>query len=443
MEKRVGVISLGCNKNRVDTEHMLAQLRAGGYSFTPLEEEADVIIINTCGFIEAAKQESIDEILHVASYKKQKPNLKILVTGCLSERYREDFSKELPEADGFLGVNQYGKIVEVLNRIMAGERVCDFTSMTAVGDARVLTTPNYLAYVKIAEGCNNACSYCAIPSIRGKYRSRPMDDILRECDGLMEQGAKELILIAQDTAYYGRDLYGEYSLPRLLKKVAGLGCEWIRVQYCYPERVTDSLLEVIQHEKNIVNYLDIPIQHIDDMVLSNMHRPCTEKSIRKLLYDIEILRPWFTLRTSLISGFPGETQAQHEKLLSFVGEGHFDKLGVFAYSQEDGTAAMDLPNQLPEEVKQARRDEVMSIQRSISLKKNRARIDEIEQVLVEGYDSENDIYYGRASSEAPETDGNVFFTSKSTPGIGEFVPVRILEAEDYDVVGEQLYESSK
>ena len=443
LDKKIGVISLGCNKNRVDTEHMLARLRAGGYSFTPLEEEADGIIINTCGFIDAAKQESIDEILRAASYKKNKPGLKILVTGCLSERYRKDFAEELPEVDGFLGVNQYGNIVEILDRIFEGERVFDFESSTAVGEDRVLTTPDYLAYVKIAEGCNNACSYCAIPSIRGKYQSRPMDDILKECEQLAAQGVKELVLVAQDTAYYGRDIYGEYSLDRLLKKVAGCGCEWIRVQYCYPERITEGLLDVIQGEKNIINYLDIPIQHIDDSVLLDMRRPCTEESIRRLLNNLEALRPRFTLRTSLIAGFPGETQAQHEKMLSFVGEGHFDKLGVFAYSQEEGTPAAALPDQLSEETKRARRDEVMSIQRSISRKKNRARIDEVEQVLIEGYDEENGVFYGRSTSEAPETDGNVFFTSEAAHKIGEFALVRIQDAADYDVVGEEIHEFSK
>lgn len=438
MGQTIGVISLGCSKNRIDTEQMLALLRQAGYDFTQQTEEADLVIINTCSFIQSAKEESIETILEIAQQKKRRPQLKLLVTGCFPERYREELVKELPEVDGFMGVHQYGAVVSVVQRIFSGEKVALFDEAQPVDESnRVLTTPAHLAYVRIAEGCDLHCTYCAIPAIRGKYRSRSMEDIYNECARLAQQGVKEIVLIAQDTSYYGKDRYGAFVLPKLLKKLGKCGAPWIRLLYTYPERITDELLDAIVSTDNVLNYLDMPLQHIDDEVLKRMGRPTSRRHVRYLLERIRAMEEDipFTLRTTMIAGFPGETQAQHESLLSFIGEGYFDHLGVFAYSQEENTKAALLDGQLPETVKQLRAQAMMRVQRGISFKKNQQRVGEIYDVLIEGYEEEEQIAYGRIGAQAPEVDGLTFVQNCPGDRIGTFVRCRIDQAEEYDLIG--------
>ena len=438
MGQTIGVISLGCSKNRIDTEQMLALLRQAGYDFTQQTEEADLVIINTCSFIQSAKEESIETILEIAQQKKRRPQLKLLVTGCFPERYREELVKELPEVDGFMGVHQYGAVVSVVQRIFSGEKVALFDEAQPVDESnRVLTTPAHLAYVRIAEGCDLHCTYCAIPAIRGKYRSRSMEDIYNECARLAQQGVKEIVLIAQDTSYYGKDRYGAFVLPKLLKKLGKCGAPWIRLLYTYPERITDELLDAIVSTDNVLNYLDMPLQHIDDGVLKRMGRPTSRRHVRYLLERIRAMEEDipFTLRTTMIAGFPGETQAQHESLLSFIGEGYFDHLGVFAYSQEENTKAALLDGQLPETVKQQRAQAMMRVQRGISFKKNQQRVGEIYDVLIEGYEEEEQIAYGRIGAQAPEVDGLTFVQNCPADRIGTFVRCRIDQAEEYDLIG--------
>lgn len=438
MGQTIGVISLGCSKNRIDTEQMLALLRQAGYDFTQQTEEADLVIINTCSFIQSAKEESIETILEIAQQKKRRPQLKLLVTGCFPERYREELVKELPEVDGFMGVHQYGAVVSVVQRIFSGEKVALFDEAQPVDESnRVLTTPAHLAYVRIAEGCDLHCTYCAIPAIRGKYRSRSMEDIYNECARLAQQGVKEIVLIAQDTSYYGKDRYGAFVLPKLLKKLGKCGAPWIRLLYTYPERITDELLDAIVSTDNVLNYLDMPLQHIDDEVLKRMGRPTSRRHVRYLLERIRAMEEDipFTLRTTMIAGFPGETQAQHESLLSFIGEGYFDHLGVFAYSQEENTKAALLDGQLPETVKQQRAQAMMRVQRGISFKKNQQRVGEIYDVLIEGYEEEEQIAYGRIGAQAPEVDGLTFVQNCPADRIGTFVRCRIDQAEEYDLIG--------
>lgn len=442
MGHKIGIISMGCNKNRVDTEHFIAELEKSGHEITNNPEEADVIIVNTCGFIDDAKLESIEAVIEASGYKKTGNAKKVLVTGCLSERYREQLANELTEADGFIGVNQYGRINDIVGRVMNGERVLDFDESIYPCDGRVLTTPKHLAYVRIAEGCNNRCSYCIIPVIRGKYVSRPIDEIYDECLELVDNGAKELVVVAQDTAYYGRDIYNEYALPRLLRKLAKTGAEWIRLLYSYPERISRELLDTMASEDNILNYLDIPMQHVDDDILRSMGRPCTENSIRNLMDQIKDTGD-FTVRTTFIAGYPGETQQQHEKLLGFVGEGHFDRMGAFAYSAEEGTRAAEMEGQLPEETKLERREALMRVQRGISFKKNRDKVDTICDVLVEGYDEQEDICYGRSKADAPETDGMVYINGCPADSIGEIRKCMVTHAAEYDLLGECVNDTCK
>lgn len=438
MGQTIGVISLGCSKNRVDTEQMLALLRQAGYDFTQQPEEADLVIINTCSFIQSAKEESIETILEIAQQKKHRPQLKLLVTGCFPERYREELAKELPEVDGFMGVNQYGAVVSVVQRIFSGEKVVMFEQTQLVDESnRVLTTPSHLAYVRIAEGCDLHCTYCAIPAIRGRYRSRSMEDIYNECARLAQAGVKEIVLIAQDTSYYGKDRYGTFVLPKLLKKLGKCGAPWIRLLYTYPERITDELLDTIVRTDNVLNYLDMPLQHIDDEVLKRMGRPTSRRHVQYLLERIRSMEEDipFTLRTTMIAGFPGETQAQHEALLSFIGEGYFDHLGAFAYSQEENTKAALLDGQLPESVKQQRAQAIMRVQRGISFKKNQQRIGQVREVLIEGYDEAEHVAFGRISAQAPEVDGLTFVQSCPADQVGTFVRCRLDQAEEYDLIG--------
>lgn len=440
-EIQIGVISLGCSKNRVDTELMLGALQHRNVRFVADPAQADVIIINTCGFIESAKQESIDTILEMAQYKKTGGLKALIVAGCLSERYREELMRELPEVDAFLGVNAYDAIAEAVDHALAGEAFSEFSAPKAEGNYldRVLTTPSHYAYVKIAEGCNNRCSYCAIPYIRGNLQSRTMEDIEAEVRMLLKEGVREVILVAQDTTRYGMDLYGKPMLCELLERLAVLpGIVWLRVLYCYPENITDELLDVMQKHETIVKYLDIPIQHLDDTVLKRMHRRNRQDATYALVRKIRQKNPNFIIRTTLIAGFPGETEEQFAVLRQGVEDLAFDRMGVFAYSQEEGTPAAEFPDQVPEEEKEARRDTLMEIQQAISLAANERRVGKIYRVLIEGAGEHEGTYWGRSYAEAPDIDGQILIHSQRPLAEGEFVPVKIESADAYDLYGGAL-----
>ena len=440
-EIQIGVISLGCSKNRVDTELMLGALQHRNVSFVADPAQADVIIINTCGFIESAKQESIDTILEMAQYKKTGCLKALIVAGCLSERYREELIQELPEVDAFLGVNAYDAIAEAVDRVLEGETFSEFSAPKAAGNYldRVLTTPSHYAYVKIAEGCNNRCSYCAIPYIRGNLQSRTMEDIEAEVQNLLKDGVREIILVAQDTTRYGVDLYGKSMLCELLDRLAVLpGIVWLRVLYCYPENITDELLDVMQKHETIVKYLDIPIQHLDDTVLKRMNRRNRRETTYALVRKIRQKNPNFIIRTTLIAGFPGETEEQFSVLRQGVEDLAFDRMGVFAYSQEEGTPAAEFLDQVPEEEKEARRDTLMEIQQAISLAANERRVGKIYRVLVEGAGEQEGTYWGRSYAEAPDIDGQILIHSQRPLAEGEFIPVKIESADAYDLYGGAL-----
>lgn len=432
---KIGMVSLGCAKNRVDAELMLGVLLSDGFELETDPAKADAIIVNTCGFIEAAKQESIDTILEMAEYKQD--HLKaLIVTGCLSKRYAKELPAEMPEVDAFLGIGEVEKIAQVVRKCMAGERIVDadegFHYLEDVH--RVLTTPGYTAYVKIAEGCNNRCAFCAIPAIRGNYISRSMENIEREVKDLAAQGVKEIVLIAQDTSYYGLDLYHKPMLAELLERVAAVkGVHWVRALYCYPERIDDELLRVMKENPKVCPYLDIPLQHINDKVLREMHRRTDGKAIRDLYGKIRKLGG-FALRTTLIAGFPGETEEEFAELLEFIKTCPFDRLGAFAYSEEEGTPAAAREDQVPLRVRRSREGKIMREQKKISRAFNESRVGSECEVLVEGQE-ENGLYYGRSQWEAPETDGKVYIKLADGLEPGQFVRVRITDAQDYDVTG--------
>lgn len=439
MLKKIGMISLGCPKNQVDAEIMLARLAEGGFEITNEVDGADAVIINTCGFIEDAKKEAIENILDMAELKKEGIIGKIIVTGCLAERYREEIFTEIPEVDAVVGLGSNADICAVCKRVLEGESVETFGEKTCLplSGERLLTTPEWFAYLKIAEGCSNHCTYCAIPSIRGEFRSRQPDDILAEAKRLAEMGVKELVVVAQDTTRYGEDLYGKSALPALLKALSRIeGIQWIRVLYCYPERITDELLDVIAETDNIANYLDIPIQHADASVLKAMNRKGDCASLLQLIKKIRARIPDVVLRTTLITGFPGETEAAFETLCTFVKEAQFDRLGCFAYSAEEGTPAASLPNQIDEDVKRERGETVMEMQYRIFDEKNRENIGKILKTVVEGYDPYSDSYFGRTYRDAPDIDGQVKFTCGYELHEGEFVEVEIFDVLDYDLIGE-------
>ncbi len=439
MPKKIGMISLGCPKNQVDAELMLARLAESGYEITNAVDGADAVVINTCGFIEDAKKEAIENILDMAELKKEGVIGKIIVTGCLAERYKEEIFKEIPEVDAVVGLGSNGDICDVLARVLGGEKVGTFGEKTCLplSGERLLTTPEWFAYLKIAEGCSNHCTYCAIPSIRGEFRSRQPEDVLAEAKHLAEMGVKELVVVAQDTTRYGEDLYGKSALPALLKALSKIeGIEWIRVLYCYPERITDELLDVIAETDNIANYLDIPIQHADAEVLKAMNRKGDGESLLRLIEKIRARIPDVVLRTTLITGFPGETEEAFETLCDFVKAARFDRLGCFAYSAEEGTPAAALPNQIEEDIKRERGELVMEMQYRIFDEKNRKNIGKILKTVVEGYDPYTDSYYGRTYRDAPEIDGQVKFTCGYELREGEFVEVEIFDVLDYDLIGE-------
>lgn len=447
MAVRVGMVSLGCSKNQIDAERMLYKIQKAGYQLIEDAALADIAIINTCGFIESAKQEAIETIFEFVALKNEGRIKKIVVTGCLSERYREEVSELIPESDAVVGIGCNEDIVSVLEKIMEGERVeaFDDKEKLSLTGGRVLTTLSFTSYLKIAEGCDNRCSYCAIPDIRGKFRSVPMENLLDEARKLASEGVRELNVIAQDTTRYGIDLYGKYMLPELLTELCKIeDLKWIRILYCYPERITDELLDVMAKEEKIVKYIDLPIQHCDDAILKAMHRQGTEASLREVIKKIRDKVEGIVIRTTLITGFPGETEEQFNRLAEFVNEMEFDRLGCFPYSEEEGTPAAEMDCQVDEEVREHRAEIIMEQQSVIAEKKNNALIGKTLEVVTEGFDRYGECWFGRSAADAPEIDGKIFFTAPDKkPFPGCFVKVRIDDVLDYDLIGEIVYESAE
>lgn len=437
MGKCIGMISLGCAKNQVNAEQMMFLLQEAGYTLLGGVEGADVVIINTCGFIDSAKTEAIDNILAMGALKNEGVIGKILVTGCLSQRYQQEILEEMPEVDGVLGTGSYGDIVSVVERLLEGERVSLFGDIHAPVDevGRVLTTPEYYAYLKIAEGCDNHCSYCVIPSLRGKFRSRTMEDCLYEARMLAEDGVKELIVVAQDTSRYGIDLYGERKLPELLRELCKIEkLHWVRVHYLYPDEMTDELIRVIAEEPKIVKYLDLPIQHVNNTILKKMNRRSTREELDILFDKLRREIPDAVIRTSLITGLPGEGEEEFEELCNWLRKYKLERVGAFAFSPEEGTAAAKM--EYPEEEVAVRRAEIVSeLQSRIMDEYNEKRIGTLMEVLCEGYDEEREAYFGRSYADSPDIDGRVFFDSEETLRPGNFVMVHITDVCDGDLCG--------
>ena len=458
--KNVLFVSLGCDKNLVDSEKMLGLLNEAGYRVAQEESEADAIVVNTCCFIHDAKEESVETILEMAEWKKKGRLKALIVTGCMAQRYQDEIQQEIPEVDAVIGTTGYTEIVPILDEILAEAEAsqkeaaveepkeksfvncCPSIDLlpASLADKRVVTTGGYTAYLKIAEGCNKRCTYCIIPYIRGHYRSFPMEDLLEEARKLAEGGVKELILIAQETTVYGMDCYGRKALPELLTKLCEIeGIEWIRILYCYPEEITDELIAVMKKEKKICHYLDIPIQHSEDTILKRMGRRTNRAELVSLVEKLRKEIPDIVLRTTLITGFPGETEEEFKNMVDFVDSMEFDRLGVFPYSAEEGTKAAEMDGQITEEVKDSRRDEIMALQQEISADKAASRIDDEMSVLIEGYLYEDDIYIGRTYMDAPKVDGNVFVRAEEELISGDIVPVRITGANEYDLMGDVIY----
>ena len=458
--KNVLFVSLGCDKNLVDSEKMLGLLNEAGYRVAQEESEADAIVVNTCCFIHDAKEESVETILEMAEWKKKGRLKALIVTGCMAQRYQDEIQQEIPEVDAVIGTTGYTEIVPILDEILAEAEAsqkeaaveepkeksfvncCPSIDLlpASLADKRVVTTGGYTAYLKIAEGCNKRCTYCIIPYIRGHYRSFPMEDLLEEARKLAEGGVKELILIAQETTVYGMDCYGRKALPELLTKLCEIeGIEWIRILYCYPEEITDELIAVMKKEKKICHYLDIPIQHSEDTILKRMGRRTNRAELVSLVEKLRKEIPDIVLRTTLITGFPGETEEEFKNMVDFVDSMEFDRLGVFPYSAEEGTKAAEMDGQITEEVKESRRDEIMALQQEISADKAASRIDDEMSVLIEGYLYEDDIYIGRTYMDAPKVDGNVFVRAEEELISGDIVPVRITGANEYDLMGDVIY----
>ena len=441
MKTKVGFVSLGCAKNLVDTETMLARLAAAGYEITPDEAEADVIVVNTCAFIESAKQESIDTILDLAWLKEHHKLRGLVVTGCLAERYGEEILRDLPEADAVVGLGSADRLVEAVEAVLAGERgwrASGDKEAAPLGGDRVLTTEGF-AYLKVAEGCDNRCSYCAIPLIRGKMRSRPIEDLVKEAKDLEALGVKELCLIAQDTSRYGLDLYGAYRLPELIRAItAETKIPWIRLLYLYPDKITDELIAEMRDNPRVVKYADLPVQHISDAVLARMGRHGGSDVIRSAVARLRAAIPGITLRTTVMVGFPGETEEDFRALCRFVKETKFDRLGAFAYSPEENTPAASFPDQISEQEKQDRCDEVMRIQLGVSARRGKSFVGKTLRVLCEGFDIPAGVYVGRSEADAPDVDGKVFFRSDKKLAYPRFVDVTIEEAEDYDLIGRNV-----
>ena len=440
MNYKIGMISLGCPKNQVDAEHMLALMDAEGWEIVDYVDGCDAVIVNTCGFIDDAKKEAIENILDMVELKKEGVISKIIVTGCLAQRYKDEIVKEIPEVDAVIGIGANADIIKTVEEVMSGVDTienyppqCDLP----LEGQRILTTPQYWAYLKIGEGCSNRCTYCTIPSIRGNMRSRSMENVIDEAKQLAELGVKELNLIAQDTTSYGLDLYGELKLPELLNELCKIdSIEWIRLLYCYPDRITDELIETMKNQEKVVNYIDLPLQHADDKILKAMNRRGDQALIRNVISKLRAEIPDVVIRTTFIVGFPGEGEEEFETLAEFVNEIEFDRLGVFTFSPQEGTPAFDMEDQVDEDIKTRRGEVIMQDQYSIMEEKNNEKIGKTYRVVVEDYDGYSDSYTGRTYMDAPEIDGLVKFTSHKDLDIGDFVDVEIFDVEDYDLIGE-------
>ena len=437
---KVGVVSLGCPKNQCDAELMMAKIQKAGFTLVPEAGLADVVVINTCGFIQSAKEEAIEEIMEAINRKNDGINKKIIVTGCLAQRYNEQMDEEFPEIDAVLGIGRNDAIVDTINRVMAGERVIDFGKIEThdmEGDRLTNAAQNY-AYLRIADGCDNCCTYCAIPQIRGRFRSRNIENILAEAETLVKSGKSELILVSQDTTRYGEDIYGRLALPELLLKLCELPVKWIRLLYCYPERMTDELIETIAKQDKIVKYIDLPLQHCNAEILRDMNRSGDRESLTALIKKLREKIPGLTLRTTFITGFPGETEAQFTELAEFANDIKFDRLGCFAYSAEDGTPAADFPNQVDDREKEHRAEIIMEQQEIRVAELCEKSVGRVTEAVVEGYDRLFEMYYGRDNSYAPEIDGTMYFKSSRKLSLGEFVSVKITDSLDNNLIGEVI-----
>jgi len=447
MKKKVFFLSLGCDKNLVDSEMMLGMLEENGYLFTDDEKEADAVIVNTCCFIGDAKEESVNTILAMAELKKGGNAPALIVTGCLAQRYQAEIRKEIGEVDAVIGTTALSELPAVLDEVFAGrarDRYQRLDSAPLTDRKRIVTTGGHFAYLKIAEGCDKRCTYCIIPKVRGPYRSVPMDSLLREAETLVSQGVKELILVAQETTVYGRDLYGHKALPELLRRLCRIeGLFWIRVMYCYPEEIDDALIQVIREEKKICHYLDIPIQHASDAILRRMGRRADKKELTDIVKKLRREIPDICLRTTLITGFPGETGQDHEVLMDFVEEMAFDRLGVFPYSQEEDTPAAEMPEQISEEIKQERLDQLMALQQEIAFDAAAHMEGRIVDAMIEGKMTDEDVYVARTYKDAPDVDGLLFVQTGRELMTGDFVRVRVTGSNEYDLIGELEDESAE
>ena len=435
-------ISLGCDKNLVDTEVMLGMLASRGYEMTNDEQEADIIVINTCCFIHDAKEESIQNILEMAEYKKNGSAKALIVTGCMAERYRQEILDEIPEVDEVLGTTAYDRILDAVDAALAGQHevmTADLDSLPLPETKRLVTTGGHFAYLKIAEGCDKHCTYCIIPKIRGNFRSVPMERLLKEAQDLAEQGVKELILVAQETTLYGKDLYGEKSLPKLLRELCKIsGIRWIRILYCYPEEITDELIQVMKEEPKICHYLDLPIQHANDTILKRMGRRTSKQELINIVQKLRKEIPDICLRTTLITGFPGETQEQHEEVMEFIDTLEFDRLGAFTYSPEEDTPAATFEDQIDEEVKEDRQADIMELQQEIAFDKAEDMIGREVLVMIEGKVADENAYVGRTYRDAPNVDGLIFINTDVELISGDFAKVKVTGALDYDLIGELM-----
>ena len=433
-------VSLGCDKNLVDTENMLGILKNKGFEFTDDEWEADIIAINTCCFIGDAKQESINTILEMAEHKKDARCKVLVVAGCLAHRYQDEIIKEIPEVDAFVGTSSYDKIADMINSVLEEKGISNFVEdanrMPMVEADRIVTTPGYYEYLKIAEGCDKHCTYCVIPKVRGSFRSFPIEYLVNQTKKLVEGGVKEIILVAQETTLYGVDLYGKKSLPRLLHNLGLIeGLEWIRILYCYPEEINDELIEAIKNEPKVCHYLDMPIQHASDNILKRMGRRTSKQELTDIVAKLRREIPDIALRTTLITGFPGETDVDHEEVMQFIDECEFDRLGVFTYSREEDTVAAQMPDQIDEEIKEKYRDELMQLQQEISADRSAAMIGRIVRVMIEGFIPEDNTYVGRSYKDAPNVDGLVFVECDRELMSGDFIDVKITGSTEYDLIG--------
>lgn len=433
-------VSLGCDKNLVDSEMMLGMLQEKGFSFTDDEAEADIVVVNTCCFIGDAKEESINTLLEMAQLKENGQIKALIAAGCLAQRYKEEIQKEIPEVDAIVGTTAIDSIVAAVEEVLEGRKsnhYADLNAKPVTGKKRIVTTGGHFAYLKIAEGCNKRCTYCIIPKVRGNYRSVPIENLLKEASKLAEGGVKELILVAQETTLYGVDLYGEKSLPKLLHELAQItGIYWIRILYCYPEEITEDLIRVIKEEPKVCNYLDIPIQHASDRILRRMGRKTDQADLRRIIGKLREEIPDICLRTTLITGFPGETQEDFEELLDFVDEMEFDRLGVFPYSQEEDTPAAEMEDQIPEEIKVERQSQVMELQQEIAFEKAEDMVGRVLTVMVEGKITDEDAYVTRTYRDAPNVDGYLFLNTTATLMTGDFVKVLVTDSNEYDLIGE-------